>query len=389
MGTDIQIALIGAGFIGRVHGLAVQAVNRIFAEGPRADPAILVDKNRGLAERQAAQLGFNEWSDDWHAAIGKADAIIIAAPSDQHRAVALAAIAAGKHVLCEKPVGRSVAEAEEIAAAAAKAKITNGVGFTYVRAPLVRHAADIVRSGEIGAPVTFRGWHAEDYLADPDAPFSWRLDAGLAGRCGALGDLGWHIVSIARQLCGPVNSLTGLAETRYRTRRDGPPGSPARQVENEDWAAMLLHFSSGAVGNIEASRIAHGRKMDIGFELICEGGSIAFHGERTNELRLYRHGAPAGQQGFQTIRIDAAHPHYGAFLPAPAHGLGFIDLKTIELHEFLMAIVEERNLDPDLDEACRIGRICEAVLDSSASGTRIIQPEVRPLHHPPKESAAS
>ena len=389
MGDDIRIALIGAGFIGRIHGLAVQAVNRVFVGGPRAVPAILVDSNRSLAERQAAQLGFREWSDDWHAAIDKADAVIIAAPSDQHRAIALAAIAAGKHVLCEKPVGRSAAETREIADAAAKAKITSGVGFTYVRAPLVRHAVDLVRSGEIGAPVTFRGWHAEDYLADPDAPFTWRLDASLAGRCGALGDLGWHIVSIARQLCGPVVSLTGLAETRYRTRRQGSPGSPARQVENEDWAAMLLNFGSGAVGNVEASRIAHGRKMDIGFELICEGGSIAYHGERTNELRLYRHGAPAGRQGFQTIRIDGAHPHYGAFLPAPAHGLGFNDLKTIELHEFLKAIAEGRNLDPDLDDACRIGRICEAALDSSASGTRSDRPEVDPAYEAPKEATAS
>ena len=374
-GSEVRFALIGAGFIGRIHGLALQAVNRVFSGGPRAIPAILVDADAELAERQAAQLGFADWSTDWRAALDKVDAVIIAVPSFMHREIALGAIARGKHLLCEKPVGRSAAEAEEIAAAAAQAGITNGVGFTYLRVPLIRHAATIVESGLIGRPVNFRGWHDEDYLADADAPFSWRLDANLAGRSGALGDLGWHIIAIARRLCGPIVSLSGLAETRYTTRRTGDPARPHREVENEDWAAMLARFANGAVGSIEASRIAHGRKMDIGFELICERGSIAFHGERANELRLYRHGEPAGQQGFRTVRIDGAHPDYAAFIPAPAHGLGFNDLKTIELHEFLRAIAERRNLAPDLAEACRIARVCEAVHASSVDGARIQNPE--------------
>ncbi|MCB1486989.1 MAG: Gfo/Idh/MocA family oxidoreductase [Bauldia sp.] len=373
--SEVRFALIGAGFIGRIHGLALQAVSRVFADGPRAVATILVDQDAALAERQAAQLGFAEWGTDWRAALDRVDAVIVAVPSFMHREIALGALAAGKHLLCEKPVGRSVAEAEEIAIAAAKAGVSNGVGFTYLRAPMVRHAAAIVASGRLGKPVSFRGWHAEDYLADPDAPFSWRLDASLAGRSGALGDLGWHIISIAREICGPIVALNGLAETRYTERATGKPGEPPRGVENEDWAGMLTRFATGAVGSIEASRIAHGRKMDIGFDLTCERGGIAFHGERANELEVYRHGDEAGDQGFKTVRIDGAHPGYAAFLPAPAHGLGFNDLKTIELHDFLLAIAAGRNLGPDLDEACRIARVCEAVLDSSASGARIEQPE--------------
>lgn len=374
-GDRVRFALIGAGFIGRIHGLALQAVNRVFDDGPAAEATVLVDVDAALAERRAGQLGFAEWTTDWRAALDKVDAVIVAVPSFMHREIALAALAAGKHLLCEKPVGRSAAEAREIAAAARDAGVTNGVGFTYLRAPLVRHAATIVDSGLIGRPVSFRGWHVEDYLADPEAAFSWRLDAGLAGRCGALGDLGWHIVAIARRLCGSVVALNGLAETPYASRPSAVPGEPPRTVDNEDWAAMLARFDSGAFGNIEASRIAHGRKMDIGFELICERGGVAFHGERANELEFYRDGDPAGQQGYRTIRIDGAHPDYAAFLPAPAHGLGFNDLKTIELHAFLLAIAAGRNLDPDLDEACRIARICEAILDSSQSGARIDRPE--------------
>lgn len=372
---SVRFALIGAGFIGRIHGLALQAVNGVFGDAPRAVAAVLVDADAALAEQQAARLGFAEWTTDWSAALDKVDAVIIAVPSFMHREIALAAIARGKHVLCEKPVGRSAAEAGEIAEAAAKAGITNGVGFTYIRAPLVRHAVDIVESGELGRPVSFRGWHDEDYLADPDAPFTWRLDANLAGRSGALGDLGWHIISIARRLCGPIVSLSGLAETRYPTRRTGNAAATRRAVENEDWAGMLVRFAGGAVGSIEASRIAHGRKMDIGFELVCERGSISFSGERANELKVYRHGDPAGRQGFKTVRIDGGHPDYAAFIPAPAHGLGFNDLKAIELHAFLLAIAEGRNLDPDLAEAARIARVCEAVLASSESGMRVDRPE--------------
>lgn len=373
----MRFALVGAGFIGRIHGLAVQAVSRVFGDAPlRAEATILIDRDAALAERQARQLGFAAWTTDWESGIESADAVVIAAPSFMHSEIAIGAAARGKHILCEKPVGRSATEAEEIAASARRAGVTNGVGFTYIRAPMVRHAIDIVQSGLIGKPVSFRGWHAEDYLADPSAPFSWRLDAALAGRSGSLGDLGWHIVAIARALCGPLASLNALTETAYPARR--VPDGPLRPVENEDWAGMLVRFEGGAVGTIESSRIAHGRKMDIGFELVCAGGSIAFDGERTNELQLYRAAEPLGQQGFRTLRINGSHPDYAAFIPAPAHGLGFNDLKTIEIHEFLLAIASGRNLDPDLDEACRIARICEAALASSGTGARIEAPEARP-----------
>ncbi len=376
-GEAVRFALVGAGFIGRIHGLAIQAVNRVFGDAPlRAEATILIDRDAALAERQAARLGFAHWTTDWETGLDRADAVVIAAPSFMHREIALAAAARGKHILCEKPVGRSAWEADEIAAAAAKAGVTGGVGFTYMRAPLVRHAIDLVRSGALGKPVTFRGRHAEDYLADPAAPFSWRLDARLAGRSGSLGDLGWHIIAIARALCGPVVAVNGLAHTAHGERRAGD--GPLRRVENEDWAGLLLRFADGAVGTIESSRIAHGRRMDFGFELTCEHGTIAFDGERANELAVYRAGEAEAGQGFRTLRISGAHPDYAAFIPAPAHGLGFNDLKTIEIHAFLRAIAERRNLGPDLDDACRIARICEAALASSANGARIDLPEMRP-----------
>jgi predicted dehydrogenase len=231
---------------------------------------------------------------------------------------------------------------------------------------------------DIGMPMHFRGFHCEDYLADKDSPFSWRLDASLAGQCGALGDLGWHILSIARYLCGSITELCGAVRTFYPQRKSNTDSStygPYREVENEDWAGLTVHFESGASGTIEASRVAHGRKMDIGFELVCEHGTIAFHGERSNEIKLFVHGDKASEAGFKTIHINSEHPDYGAFLPAPGHGIGFNDLKTIELHQFLEAIAKGCNVAPDMGEACKIARVCEAVIESSNSRIWVKNPK--------------
>jgi len=237
----------------------------------------------------------------------------------------------------------------------------------------VRHAKRLIETGTIGRPVHFYGRHFEDYLASPDAPFSWRLSAATAGRCGALGDLGCHILSVARFLCGPVEALVGSSALIHPRRPTGNPAEPMRQVENEDYAAALLRFAGGMPGLIETSRVALGRKMDLSFEVTGERGSIRFEAERMNELGLYLD--EKGGSGFRRILIAPDHPDYGAFLPAPGHGLGFNDLKTIEMKAFLDAIAAGRNSDPDLAEAARIGRLCEAIIDSAASGRWINTPE--------------
>ena len=376
MTKRIKIALVGAGFIGGSHALAINAVNGVFGRSEfEAVPEVLVEADAELAEQKARQFGFNRSTVDWKAAISDCDAVILALPSGKHRDMALFAFSQGKHLLCEKPVGLSSTEAAELADAAAMAGVSNAVGFTYLRTPLVRYAKALLGSGELGRPLHFRGRHNEDYLADPAAPHTWRLDAQTAGRSGSLGDLGWHIISIARLLCGPVNGLSGRIATFHAQRPAAQGSSTMKPVENEDWAAMMLSFASGANGTIETSRIAHGRKMDIGFELVCEHGSIAFDGERFNELQVFKaSGDPAGT-GFQRILINAAHPDYARFIPAPAHGNSFNDLKTIELAAFLQAIVEGRNAEPDLTDAVRVARICEAVITSSQTGQWIEAPE--------------
>lgn len=376
MARQIRIGLIGAGFIGASHALAANAVNRVFADLPLiVRPAVVAEGTDAIAKAKCDQYGFENWTTDWRQAVSDCDAIIIAVPSHLHVEIARYAIERGKHVLCEKPVGLNADDAALLADAARAKEISSAVGFTYLRAPLVRHARKLLDDGLIGAPLHFRGHHCEDYLADPDAPFSWRLDASLAGRSGALGDLGWHILSIARYLCGPIVELSGSVRTFNKNRKSATDPSQMKEVQNEDWAGMTVGFASGASGLIEASRVAHGRKMDIGFELVCERGTVAFHGERLNELRLYVDGRQPSEDGFRTILANASHPDFGCFIPAPGHGNSFNDLKTIEMRDFVMAIAENRDASPDLYEACKIARLCEAAIESSARRQWITEPE--------------
>ena len=375
MSQIVRIGLIGAGFIGRSHGLAIAAASRVFPGPLRAEPHILCDVDPQRARTAAEALGFACYSTDWRHVVDQSDAVIVAVPSHEHLAICRATIAQGKPLLCEKPVGLSAREAQTLAEEAEAAGIVHAVGFTYLRAPLVREARRILDSGRIGRPVHFYGRHHEDYLARPESPFTWRLNAGLAGRCGALGDLGCHILSIARFLCGPIERVIGLGTTVHTHRPDAHPAAPPREVENEDHAAALIRFAGGVPGVIETSRVAHGRKMDLSFDLVCEAGSIRFDAERTNELQLYVDEGDAREAGFRRVLLNASHPDYGAFLPAPGHGLGFNDLKTIEIHAFLDGIARGLSVDPDLFEAARIARVCEAILDSSESGNWVERPE--------------
>lgn len=381
MRGSVRVGLIGAGFIGRSHALAIRAAPAVFADCPAAVPAVLADVDAAKARETAAVMGFERSTADWREAVEAVDAVVVAVPSLHHAEIVRHAIAAGKAVLCEKPVGLSAAEAQALADAAAAAGTVNAVGYTYLRAPMVRHVRRLLDEGRLGLVVHFTGRHFEDYLASPDAPFSWRLDRSLAGRCGALGDLGCHILSIARYLCGPVEAVAGSASLVHPRRRTAD-GS-LRAVENEDHAAALLRFAGGVPGVVEVSRVALGRKMDLSFELTCERGTVRFDAERTNELQVYLDTDDGAGAGFRRILISTDHPDYAGFLPAPGHGLGFNDLKTIEMAAFLRGIAAGRSVDPDLGEAARIGRLCEAILDSADRGGWIERPEDEPAARSP------
>jgi predicted dehydrogenase len=286
--------------------------------------------------------------------------------------MALAALAAGKHVHCEKPLALTLAEAEAMAAAAERAArhgVRTAVGYNYLHNPAFGHACRLVADGTIGRIVHFRGWVDEDYAADPELPWTWRATLAEAG-LGALGDLGCHLVSLAWRLCGPIESLIADMETVHETR-PMPDGTGRAPVENEDTASALVRFAGGFGGSLLASRSAWGRKNRLGFEVHGTRGAIVLDQERMNELQLYLDEGPAARQGFTTILTGPAHPPFGAFVPAPGHGLGFNDLKTIEAGAFLAHIAGGPAVAPDFAEALAYERVIHAIAEAATSGRRV------------------
>jgi predicted dehydrogenase len=362
---SIGIGLIGSGFIARCHVFGYRHMPVAFptvVAAPRLE--LVSDVTDELATRAAGQFGFARSTSNWRDVVGddRVDVVDICVPSCLHKEIALAAIANGKTVYCEKPVGLSGSEAREIAHAADRANVRSLVGFTYMRNPLMRLARELVTDGTIGEITGFSGVHNEDYLSDPETPFSWRCDARIAGKAGALGDLGCHIISLARMLAGEIAEVNCERRTVIAKRRlaDGS----LREVENEDEAHTLVRFANGAAGTLSASRIATGSKMRIGFDLVGTKGALRFDGERLGELHLYTRERDSGREGFKTIYASPRHLPDGVLLPGPAHGISFNDLKTIEIRDLMQLVLGEANAGPDLLDAARIGLVVDAMLAS-------------------------
>ena len=364
----LGIGLIGSGFIAKCHVYGYRTMLSVFPEAA-AQPEfeLIADMDETLAQSARERFGFKRHTADWRALVcdPAVDIVDICVPSHLHREIALTAIAAGKHVYCEKPVGLHGGEATEIAEAAEKAGVKSLVGYSYLRNPLIPFARKLIEEGAIGEVLHFRGAHNEDYMSDPAAPFVWRCDAAIAGKAGSLGDLGCHIVSIAQALVGEIRAVCGTTTTIV-PERPVPGANRSRRVENEDQAQFLIEFENGATGHIESSRVATGSHMDITYEIVGTHGQIQFDGERMNELRYFSDKDPADRRGFRTIYLGPQHPPYGNFVPGQAHGIGFNDQKVIEAYELMELIAADKPTGPDLAGAARIGRVIDAVLQSAA-----------------------
>jgi predicted dehydrogenase len=362
----LGLGLIGTGFMGKTHAFGFINANRVFNLPVEIDLTAIADVNEDVAARAAAALGFRSSTGNWRELLSDPaiHVIDITTPNVLHREMALAAIAAGKHVYCEKPLAPNAAEALEMTLVAEAAGVTTAVGFNYLKNPMLRLARDIVQSGEIGEVRAFNGIHAEDYMSDAESPYSWRLDP--AGGGGVLADLGSHIIATARFLLGPVAEVFGDVRNVIASRPVAPGSPERRAVTVDDVARAFLHFESGGTGVIEASWVAAGRKMRHDFEISGSKGAIAFSQERFNELDVYLAGDPVGRRGFRKIFAGPEHEPYGAFCIAPGHQLGFNDLKTIEIRDFLLAIAGEPTGHADFREGLEVQRTVEAIYRSAA-----------------------
>lgn len=362
---QIGIGLVGSGFMGRCHANAFRTVSGLFNLPVEPRLECLADASDDLAARAAQALGFAQGTGDWQALVGNdaVDIVAITAPNVLHAPIAHAAIDAGKTVYCEKPLSTTAALALEMTEAAEAAGVLTLVGFNFLRNPMVKLAREIIASGEIGEVTGFRGRHAENYMADPDVPHSFRTDPRGGG---ALADIGSHIISMARYLLGPMAEVQADCRTIHATRPTAPGAAELAPVKVDDMTHALIRFESGVSGSIEANWAATARNMDLSWEITGTRGALAFSQEQMNELLLWS--GAKGRSGYTRIEAGPAHPPYGAFCPAPGHHLGFNDLKVIEVAELLAAHAGGPPCGPDFREAFEVQRTVEAMQQSYVNG---------------------
>jgi predicted dehydrogenase len=384
---SLGIGLIGTGFMARTHSLAYTALP-IYKWPLKILPEkiIVADIVEELAAESAVRLGYKRYTKNWEEVIDdpEVDIVDIVVPNDLHAEIAVAAAKAGKHVICEKPLARNAAEAEEMVSAVENAGVYNLVVYNYRRAPAVYEAKRLIDEGEVGQVFHFRGFYLQDFGIDPTLPLSWRFQSSRAGS-GSLGDIGSHALDMALFLVGKVKAVTALTKTFIKerpiamtaqdvlaTRRDESAGGrEKRPVDIDDVTVSLLEFENGATGSLEASRFARGHKNHLTFEVNGERGSVMFDWHHPAELQFYSSKDPDHTQGYRTILTGPLHPFGEMLWPIPGFGVGYPEVTILMMAEFFDCIAEGRKSTSDFRSGWENCKIMDAILKSAKSGTRM------------------
>jgi predicted dehydrogenase len=383
----LGVGMVGYAFMGAAHSQGWRTAGRVFDLPLDPVMAAVCGRDPDAVRAAADRLGWAAAETDWRALVARddVDLVDICTPGDSHAEIAIAALEAGKHVLCEKPLANTVQEAEAMAEAARRARARGQVamvGFNYRRTPAMAQARRMVEAGRIGALRHVRVAYLQDWIVDPEFPLVWRLRREHAGS-GALGDLGAHIVDLAQYLAGErLAGVAGLTETFVRERplpagasagltasADGGPPSPGRaargRVTVDDAALFTGRFASGALASFEATRFAAGRKNALRIELNGDRGSLAFDLERLNELSFHDHTEPAASAGFRRILVtEADHPYLEAWWP-PGHGLGYEHTFVHQAADLVRAIAAGDQPEPSFDDGLQVQRVLAAVEESA------------------------
>lgn len=377
---DIRVAVLGAsGWMGKVHTMAYQTFPHFFGTSfGSAKVVALIEANPDAAAELAHRAPGAKILQDWKQAIADPDIdlIDICLPDSLHYQVAKAAILAGKHVYCEKPLADTAAEAKELANLARDRGVITRVGHAFPRNPVHDLAKEIIDAGEIGEVKLFKACQHIDMYGDPLAPFMWRADGDLAPT-GIIGDTGSHVFSFMDFLIGPVTSLIAdnFIVTDKRPVVDGLTyGQETQLTGAEDWKAItnpdgsniLCRFENGARGIIDFSRVATGRKFQQSYEIYGTKGSLAYTYDEVNRLRFYSAADPTGRRGFREIDVGPENETFAAFLPLPNFALGYNESKIIEVAEVIRSITENKPAWPTFDNGHHICQIVDACMASSA-----------------------
>ena len=362
----LGVGLIGTGYMGKCHALAWNNVSAVFGDVARPRLVHLAEADAALAESRAREFGFEKATADWCDLLADADVDVISVttPNSFHPEMAIAALEAGKHVWCEKPMAPALADAERMLAAQSASGKVAILGYNYIQNPVIRHIRALLDEGRIGTVSHVRVEMDEDFMADPDAPFYWKSEA--ASGYGALDDFAVHPLSLLWSLFGHAEAVIASLAKPYADRPLKEGGR--RAVENHDIASVLMRLPGGISGVLMANRSAWGRKGRIALQIYGAKGSILFDQERMNEFQLYTADGRPGEQGFSTILAAPHHEPYDRFVPAPGHGLGFNDLKVIECRELIAAIAGAASRTVDFSHGLRIERSVHAMAQSFREG---------------------
>jgi predicted dehydrogenase len=384
---ELRVGMVGYAFMGAAHSQAWRTAGRFFDLPLQPDMAVLCGRDAAKAGTAAEKLGWRSVETDWRALLTRDDVALVdvCSPGDTHAEIAIAALDAGRHVLCEKPLANSVDEARAMVAAAAKAQ-ANGIrsmcGFNYRRVPAVAMMRQLIASGRIGVIRHVRAVYLQDWIVDPQFPLVWRLQKDKAGS-GALGDIGAHIIDLTQYVTGQkITGVSALTETFVKERPlpsessglaassgNGADAPSTGQVTVDDAALFLARLDGGAIATYEASRFAIGRKNGLRVEINGSLGSLVFDLERLNELEFYDSAAPTAEQGFNRILItEAEHPYMAAWWP-PGHIIGYEHSFTHEMRDFIEAIATGTDPTPSFLDALQVQLVLDAVARSAEQGT--------------------
>lgn len=382
MTTPLRVAMIGHGFMGAAHSVGWRQAPAAFDLPLAPSMAVLVGRDADKTAAAARRWGWDETSTDWRAVIARddIDVVDIVTPGDSHAEIAIAALAAGKHVLCEKPLANSVEEAEAMEQAAQDAAahgIRAMVGFTYRRVPAVTLMRDMISAGRIGTIRQVRASYRQDWLADPESPMTWRLDKNRAGS-GALGDIGAHIVDMTQFVTGhALTEVSGVMETLVEERPvldeavglGGTAGTERGAVTVDDVALFTGRLESGTLATFEATRFATGRKNALDIEISGDAGALHWNLEDMNALEFYDATRPAGEQGFTRILVtEPEHPYLSGWWPT-GHMLGYEHGFSHQVKDLTEAIAAGADPQPTFADGLRVQRVLDAVERSAHSGS--------------------
>ncbi len=376
----LRVGMIGYAFMGVAHSHAWRTAPRFFDLPLRPEPAVLAGRDAAALSAAADRLGWASTETDWRRLVARddVDLVDICTPGNTHAEMAIAALAAGKPVLCEKPLANSVAEAEAMAAAAERAAASGVramVGFTYRRVPAIALARQLVAEGRLGQVRHVRAQYLQDWIADPAVPMSWRLQKEKAGS-GALGDIGAHVVDLTQFITGEqITGVSALMETFVRKRPlpastgalGGVAGEGMGEVTVDDAAVFLGRFTGGALATFEATRFALGRKNAIRIEINGSAGSLSFDFEDMNVLEFFDGSDPADTAGFRRIVVtEPGHPYVAAWWP-PGHGLGYEHGFTHQVVDLVTALGAGDQPRPSFADGLQVQRVLDAVERSAAA----------------------